>query len=164
MMGSRESSNHGEGADLIIFDEIAQMPNLELFNTMNEATSAKPNSVTMAFSTLSSKVDNPMTELIKLHKQAANEGRPLNNWLVKVWQGNPDADPYTDEQIHAANPSAAHLPALFDAICKDREKAKLSDQFKSRYMTYRLNCPGHAAHQLVNAEHWRQCIHPQGTE
>ena len=77
--GSRESSAHGAGADVVIVDEYAQFKDDSLYSTMEEALSARPDTMMICLSTLSHKMTNPMSSLINLVKASKQQGVDMSN-------------------------------------------------------------------------------------
>ena len=164
VMGSREASAHGESADLVIVDELAQARAANVFQTMEESASAKENSMVIALSTVSERADNPMTEMINAYVQQEKTGIPTDHVAVFNWTADRDIPWDSDEAIHQANPSARHWPHLYEAISRARDQSRVSDRARSRYMTYRLNIPGMGSDALVDMERWRELTHPEGPE
>ena len=164
IVGSRESSNHGGVAGILVFDELAQASGLGQWNTLQEGSSNVPNRLAISLSTLSEKMQNPMSELLALRDQAIDNGVNQDHIHVQLYQGNPDADPYSDEQILAANPSAPYLPSLMESIKDDREKAKISDFQRARYKTYRLNIPSGGGKALIDSRQWSGLANPKGRD
>ena len=163
-VGSRESSAMGEAANVILFDELAQASSLALWNTLVESSSNVPNRFAVALSTMSQKPQNPMTQLLAMRDQAEDDGRPHEHIYAKIHQGNPDESPYTEEQILAANPSMPYIDSLREKILEDMEKAKINDEQKSRFLTYRLNVCTGGADALVDSRVWAGLVHPQGLD
>ena len=159
---AKESTIHGEGANLILVDEISQAPDLSIFDTLCESTIARPNSLVIALSTLSQKAQNPLTELEDKWIYARNSGISMDHWHMKIFRADKDGDIYSDEALLAANPSCMEIPGMWEELCRKRDEAKLSPGSRSRYRAYTLNIPSNLESAMVDPEAWAQAKHPDG--
>ena len=163
-VASRESGVHGLNCNVIFLDEIARLPDLRIFDTLDEATSTRPNSLIICFSTMDERESNPMTDLIGNVRAMDMAGIDTSNWLVLEHKADldDDPDPLSDNNMLRANPSAPYLPELMRKLEEDRDKARVSDHSLSRWITTRLNIAGSSETQLVDPLKWKRCAHPDG--
>ena len=166
IIASKESTAHGlEGISLVVYDELAQSPSNALHSTLEEALTGQPNGLCVALSTTAPKVTNPMQTILRGLKAQERAGYPDRNYLVKLYQGDPDpeADLFSDEQQIRSNPSLRHIPGLKETLDSLRDRARTSSFYRSRYRTFRLNIPGDTTTMLVDPVQWAQARHPDGT-
>ena len=167
-VSSAEAGNHGLNCHVVLLDELARMPNSNIFHTLNEAVSTKPNSFVGAISTMDNRIDNPMTELIRGHEARLAAGIKSDNWDVLEHKANldpekgGDPDPLSQANIEAANPSYHYLPELRNKIENARLEAMSDDGAKERFKIVRLNVAGASETQLVDPTKWRDLAHPDG--
>ena len=167
-VASAEAGNHGINCSVVLIDEIARLPDLKIFHTLNEAVSTRPNSLVICFSTMDERPDNPMTELIGNVEARKVAGIETDDWHVLEHKANldpdkgGDPDPLSDENLLAANPSALHIPELMMTLQKERAVAAGSDAALGRWVTTRLNIAGASDTQFIDPLKWRDCAHPDG--
>ena len=167
-VSSREAGEHGQNCNVVLMDEVARLPNLNLYNTLNEAVSTRKNSLVVAFSTMDERVENPIIELIGNVNSRKMSGISTDNWHVLEHKANldpdkgGDPDPLSWGNILAANPSADHLPELMHTLREERSVAAGSDRALGRWITTRLNVAGASDTQFVDPLKWKDCAHPDG--
>ena len=163
-VASREAGLHGLNCNVVLIDEIARMPDLKVYHTLEEALSARVNSMAISFSTMDERIDNPMTELMGQVEARRAAGIEADGWHVLDFKADleADPDPLSDNNMLKANPSMPYIPALKEALEEARRAAMGSDYFLGRYMTTRLNIPGSSETQFVDPIKWKAAASPTG--
>lgn len=156
-VASREAGLHGENCNVVFLDEIARMPDLKVYNTLREATSTRPNSLIVCFSTMDERVDNPMIELMGSVKARRAADIETDGWHMLECKGDldKDPDPLSDWNMMQANISAPHMPTLMQTLVEERNVARVSDEALARWITVRLNIAGPSDTQFVDPLRWK---------
>ena len=163
-VASREAGLHGLDCNVVLIDEVARLPNLDVVHALDEALSARVNSMAISFSTMDGRVDNPMTELMGQVEARRAAGIEADGWHVLNFCADleADPDPLSDNNMLKANPSMPYIPSLRDALEEARRAAQGSDYFLGRYMTTRLNIAGSSDTQFIDPMRWKAAAHPAG--
>ena len=165
-VASREAGLHGLNCNVVLIDEIARMPDLKIYHTLEEAVSTRPNSLVISFSTMDERIDNPMTELIGNVEARRAAGIETDGWHVLEHKADleADPDPLSDNNMLRANPSAPYLPELKAKLEETRRAAAASDYWLGRYITTRLNVAGASDTQFVDPLKWKAAASPTGRD
>lgn len=156
-VASAEAGLHGENCNVVLLDEIARLPDMKVYNTLREATSTRPNSLIVCFSTMDERVNNPMIELIGSVKARRAAGIETDGWHILECKGDldKDPDPLSDWNMMQANISAPYMPTLMQTLHDERHAAMVSDEALARWITVRLNIAGPSDTQFVDPLRWK---------
>ena len=165
-VASREAGLHGLNCNVVLLDEVARMPDLKVYHTLNEAVSTRPNSMVISFSTMDDRVNNPMIELIGSVRAREFAAIETDSWHVLEHKADldDDPDPLSDNNMRTANPSLPYLPELLVTLEEERKVAATSDYALGRWITTRLNIPGASDTQFLDPLKWAKCASPVGRE
>ena len=157
-IASAEAGAHGLNCNVILLDEIARLPNLNMYYTLKEAVSTRANSMVFCFSTMDERPSNPMVELIGNYNARINSGIPADEWHVLEHKADLDADPdpLSDNNMLMANPSAPYMPELMSKLEGERRVAAGSDSALGRWITTRLNIAGASDTQFIDPVKWKR--------
>lgn len=149
---------HGFNPVFVVYDELAQAKNRELFDVLTTSFGAQPEGLFLAISTQSSDPEHIMTELsdeaLEAEKQPENERDPT--FYGKVYYTPLGVDIFEEKNWYLGNPalddfkSLEHMRAL-------ASKAKRSPAAKAAFMALELNMRVDSVEGLVAAEDWKAC-------
>lgn len=147
---------HGFNPTFVIYDELAQAANRDLYDVMTTSFGAQDEGLFLAISTQSSDPNHIMTELSD--EALAQERGELDDptFYGKVFYLPADADPYDENNWPKANPaigdfkSIAHMRSL-------AAKAKRSPSAEAAFKALELNMRVDAVENLVNSSDWKAC-------
>ena len=161
---SREDGLHGLNISYAFADELARYKDLSTYFTVAEATSTRPNSLIIGFSTHDARPNNPLVMLNKSYEARKKSGLPVDNWSVTSFSADLEADPnpLSDFNMFKANPSAKHIPELLETLEEERIQAATSDYALGRWKITRLNIAGVSDSQYIDPAKWAACAHPEG--
>ena len=142
---------HGLAPTMVICDEPAQWP---------------PNFSDAMVSALITALGKQGNELmVAIGTRPADPDHWFQKWLdgeadVAVsYHAKEDTDYMSDETLYSVNPSSYSMPALVNAIMKDRDRARDSDEAMAYYKSLRLNMGTRdvKAQSIVSIEDWQRC-------
>ena len=142
---------HGLAPTMVICDEPAQWP---------------PNFSDAMVSALITAMGKQGNELmVAIGTRPADPDHWFQHWLdgeadVAVsYHAKEDTDYMSDETLYAVNPSTPLMPALVNAIKKDRDRARESDEALAYYKSLRLNMGTRdiKTESIVSIEDWQRC-------
>jgi len=154
---------HGFNPTFVIYDELAQAKNRDLYDVMTTSFGAQEEGLFLAISTQSSDPNHIMSELSD--EALAQEAGELDDptFYGKVFYLPADADPFDETLWHKANPalgdfkSMKHMRAL-------AAKAKRSPSALASFKALELNMRVDATEALINSEDWKACEAPVDIE
>ena len=149
---------HGGNPRLVIYDELAQALDRELFDVLTTSFGAQEEALFLAISTQSSDPQHVMTEMADdaLAFEAGTLDDPF--FYGKVFAVPEGVDIYNEDNWRLANPglgsikSLAHMRAM--AV-----KARKSPAAEAAFRALELNQRVDGSQSLVNSGDWRACEH-----
>lgn len=150
---------HGFNPTFVIYDELAQAKNRDLYDVMTTSFGAQEEGLFLAISTQSSDPNHIMSELSD--EAAAQERGELDDptFYGKVFSLPADADPFDERLWKLANPalgdfkSMKHMKSL-------AHKAARSPSALAAFKALELNMRVDAVEALINSEDWKACHQP----
>jgi phage terminase large subunit-like protein len=150
---------HGGNPRFVIYDELAQALDRELFDVLATSFGAQEEALLLAISTQSSDPQHIMTEMADdaIKHQEGTLGDPY--FYGKVYAVPEGADIYDEENWKLANPglgtikSIEHMRAL-------AYKARKSPSAEAAFRALELNQRVDGLQALVNSRDWRACQKP----
>jgi len=154
---SRESrSKHGFSASFIVFDELAQMPDRKLYDTLMTSTGARSEPLALIISTQSSDPNHLMSELVDYGKQI-NDGTLSDPTFAAFQFEVPDeSDPWDEKNWYLANPALGDFRDL-NEMRNYAEQAKRMPSREASFRSLYLNQRVDADERFLNATDWLAC-------
>jgi phage terminase large subunit-like protein len=144
---------HGLAPSLWIYDELAQAPDGELLANLRTAMGKRERSLGLIISTQASDDSHPLSELIDDGLSGADPGI-----VVHLTMAPPEADPFAEETIRAANPA---LGVFLDEriVFAEAAQARRMPAYEASFRNLRLNQRVHANTDevLCQASDWAAC-------
>jgi phage terminase large subunit-like protein len=133
-LSSDARTKHGFSASFVIYDELAQAPNRQLYEVLTTSTAARSEPLVMVISTQSSDPHHIMSELV-------DYGRQVGAGIVKdpafhatIFAAPDDADPWDEAVWHACNPALGDFRSLEEM----RSAAMQAQRMPARESAFRL--------------------------
>ena len=147
---------HGGGPVFIVYDELAQAQNRELFDVLSTSQDAQPHGLFMVISTQSSDPASIMSELVD--DSLAIENGMLDDpyFYGKVYAVPEDADPWLEENWMLANPALGDFK-MVESMRAQALKAKRSPSAAAAFKNLHLNQRVDGTAAFVNSIDWKAC-------
>lgn len=154
---------HGGNPRFVIYDELAQALDRELYDVLTTSFGAQEEGLFLAISTQSSDPQHIMSELADdaIKHQEGTLGDPY--FYGRVFAVPEGSDIYSEENWKLANPglgaikSIEHMRAL-------AHKARKSASAEAAFCSLELNQRVDGSQSLVNSRDWRECQQPFNTD
>ena len=153
---------HGGGPVLIIYDELAQAQNRELYDVLNTSQDAQPDGLFIVISTQSSDPTSIMSELVD--DALAQEAGMLDDpyFYGKVYavpepkEGEKPLDMWSEETWRLANPALGGFK-MIETVRAQALKAQRSPSAQAAFRNLHLNQRVDGRSAFVNSIDWRAC-------
>lgn len=147
---------HGGNPDFVIYDELAQAPNRELYDVLATSFGAKDEALLMAISTQSNDPESIMSELADdAMKQEAGE-LVDPTFYGKVYAVPENADIYDEANWKLANPALGTFKSLIH-MRSLAHKAKRSPAAEAAFRNLELNQRVDGVVAFVSSQDWKAC-------
>lgn len=147
---------HGANPQFVIYDELAQALDRELYDVLNTSFGAQKEGLMLVISTQSSDPQSIMTELsddaLKCEEGTLDDA----HFYGKVYTVPEGADPYAEDNWYLANPALGDFRDLTDfraLAAKARRSPSAEAAFRNLYLNQRVD----GVQALVNSRDWRAC-------
>jgi phage terminase large subunit-like protein len=155
-LAAEAGSTHGQNPHFVIYDELAQAKNRDLYDVLNTSFGAQENALMLTISTQSSDSQSVMSELVDDALAIAEGMLDDETFYGKVWAADNDDDPWSTETWRKANPALGDFRVLadFEALAaKARRSPSGEASFKNLYLNMRID--GDQA--FVSSGDWKAC-------
>lgn len=127
-------TKHGFSASFVIYDELAQAPNRELFDVLTTSTAARAEPLTIVISTQSPDPHHVMSELTDYGRQVLDGVLEDPAFQATVYAAPDDADPWDEATWYACNPALGDFRSLEEM----RAAALQAQRMPAREPAFRL--------------------------
>ncbi len=155
-LSSDAKSKHGFNASCIVYDELAQAPNRELYDVLVTSTSARAQPLTVVISTTSSNPSSVMSELVDYGRKVKDGVIEDPTFYPVIYQAPLDADPWDEDTWFACNPALGDFRSL-EEMRERAEKAKHIPSIESSFRNLYLNQPVDADERFLSSGDWDAC-------
>lgn len=149
-------TKHGFSANCVIYDELAQAPNRELYDVLTTSTGAREEPLVLVISTQTNDPHHVMTELVEYGRRV-NEGIIDDpTFCAVIYEAAADADPWDEATWYACNPALGDFRSLQEM----RTSAAQARRIPAREATFRnlyLNQPVDSDTRFIPAVEWDGC-------
>ena len=149
-------SKHGFSASFIIYDELAQAPNRQLFDVLTTSTAARAEPLTVVISTQSNDPNHIMSELVDYGRQVQDGIADDPTFHAVIYEAPEESDVWDEEVWSACNPALGD----FRSIDEMRTAAKQAQRIPARESAFRslyLNQRVDADQRFISAADWMAC-------
>lgn len=147
---------HGLSASVVIYDELAQARDRQLWDVLSTSTAARKEPLIFVISTQSADTHHVMTELV-------DYGRKVNEKVIDdpafhacIYSAPMDADPWDEQTWHECNPALGDFRSLEEM----RTAAQQAQRIPAREAAFRLlylNQPVDASERFIASADWDAC-------
>jgi phage terminase large subunit-like protein len=150
---------HGGNSALVIYDELAQALDRELYDVMSTSFGAQEEGLMIVISTQSSDPLHIMSELCD--DARAQQGGLLDDpyFYGRVYEVPDDAAIYDEKNWYLANPGLGKFKDI-TAMRALAAKAKRSPSAEAAFKALELNMRVDGSQALVNSADWKACYQP----
>lgn len=153
-VSSESGSKHGLNPSVVIYDELAQAKNRELYDVMDTSMGAREEPLFIVISTQSNDPQHILSELIDDGLNAADETTVCHLYEVPI-----EVDDIFDEECwHLANPALDDFRSLSDLRALAARAARMPSfeaSFRNLYLNQRVN----RVTPLIPRQQWLNCQH-----
>jgi len=152
-------TKHGFSASCIIYDELAQAPNRDLFDVLTTSTAARAEPLTIVISTQNADPLHVMSELVD-YGVKVNEGTITDpSFHATIYTAPMEADPWAEETWRACNPALGDFRSLEEMRTSARQAQRIPARESAFRLLY-LNQPLEADDRFIHAADWLACQAP----
>lgn len=149
---------HGFNPTFVIYDELAQAKNRELYDVLSTSFGAREEALMLVISTQNNEPAHIMTELVDDALAQARGELEDPYFYGKVYQVPENADPFDEKNWILANPALGDFRDIID-MRSQAEKAKRSPSAGAAFKNLLCNMRVDAIEGLITGEDWRACQH-----
>lgn len=155
-LSSDAKTKHGLSASCVIFDELAQAPNRELYDVLATSTAARAEPLFITISTQSPDPNHVLSELVAYGRQVIDGAVNDPTFHATIYAAPSDAD-WLDERVwYACNPALGDFRSL-DEMRSAAAKAQRIPARESSFRALYLNQPVDADTRFISAADWDAC-------
>lgn len=147
-------TKHGFSASLVIYDELAQAPDRQLFDVLTTSTAARAEPLTWVISTQSSDPNHVMSELVDYGRQVLDGTVVDPSFYATIYAAPDDADPWDEAVWHACNPALGDFRSL-DEMRAYAAQARRIPARESTFRSLYLNQQCDADVRFIASADWR---------
>ena len=155
-LSSDSKTKHGLSASFVVYDELAQAPNRQLFDVLATSTAARAEPLMLTISTMSADPHHVLSELVEYSRRIETGEVKDQAFYGKVYSAPMDAPPWDEATWHACNPALGDFRSLEEM----RSAAMQAQRIPAREATFRLlylNQPVSAESRFIPAAEWDAC-------
>ncbi|MGZ8351368.1 MAG: terminase large subunit domain-containing protein [Allosphingosinicella sp.] len=152
-------SKHGFNASAIIYDELAQAPNRNLYDVLTTSTAARAQPLTIVISTQSSDANHVMSELVDYGRKVAAGVIADPGFFSAIYAAPNDADVWDEATWRACNPALGDFRSL-DEMRAFAARARRIPSLESVFRALYLNQPVDADRRFLASADWDGCATP----
>lgn len=158
-LSSDARTKHGFNASAIIYDELAQAPNRNLYDVLTTSTAARAQPLTIVISTTSSDPTTVMSELVDYGRKITDGVISDPTFFPVIYQAPQDADPWSEETWQACNPALGDFRSI-EEMRTFAERARRIPSLESVFRNLYLNQPVDADQRFLASADWDACDAP----
>lgn len=156
-LSAKVRSKHGFSASFIVFDELAQSPDGQLFDVLKTSTSARREPLMLVISTQAADDHHIMSELVDHGKAVLAGDRDDPSFGACIYAAPDDADPWDEATWYACNPALGDfrdLQEMRDSARQAMDMPSRENTFRNLYLNQRISAESH----FMAPADWRKCV------
>ncbi|MBJ7535434.1 terminase large subunit [Rhodomicrobium vannielii ATCC 17100] len=153
-LSSDAPTKHGLSASFVVYDELAQAPNRDLYDVLATSVAARAEPLVIVISTQSPDPNHVMSELVSYGRQVLDGVVSDPTFAATIYTAPLDADPWSEATWFAANPALGDFRSLEEM----RTSAKQAQRIPAREATFRslyLNQPVQTDDRFIALSDWK---------
>jgi len=158
-LSSDARTKHGFSASCIIYDELAQAPDRELYDVLTTSTAAREEPLSIVISTQTNDPHHVMSELVEYGRKVLGGVIDDPTFHATIYEAPMEADPWDEATWYASNPALGD----FRSLPEMRTYAAQARRIPAREATFRnlyLNQPVSADERFLPVTEWDACASP----
>ena len=155
-LSSDAKTKHGFSASFIIYDELAQAPDRQLYDVLTTSTGARTSPLTIVISTQSPDEHSIMCELVNYGQSILDGEHKDDSFYPVIYAAPEDADPWSVKVWRKCNPALGDFRSLDEM----RGAAQQAQRIPAREATFRLlylNQRINAESAFISLSEWDAC-------
>jgi len=152
-ISSESRTKHGFSASCIIYDELAQAPNRDLFDVLTSSTGARAQPLTVIISTMSPHKHSIMFEVYDYGLKIQDGTVQDETFVPIIFQAPEDADIWDESVWHECNPALGDFRSL-EEMRTFAERAKRIPASEAAFRNLYLNQLVDAESRFLNSVDW----------
>lgn len=149
---------HGLSPSFMVYDELAQSPNRELYDSLTTGTGARKEPLMVVISTQSADPNHIMSELVDYALKIKDGTLPPDPAFYGcIYSAPDDADPWSEEVWYSCNPALNDFRSLEEMQIFSEQAKKIPAKesvFRNLYLNQRID----AAAKWIGSEDFLACI------
>lgn len=150
-VSAEAGSKYGYNPSFVIYDELAQAKNRELYDALDTSMGAREEPL---FATISTQSNDPQHILSQLIDDGRNETDPTT--VVHLYETDQDADIFDEKSWYTSNPALGIFRSL-DDFRSMADRAKRMPSFENTFRNLYLNQRTDAKSPLIPRAEWVAC-------
>jgi len=149
-------TKHGLAASCVIYDELAQAPNRELYDVLQTSQGTRDEPLMLTISTQSSDPNHIMSELVDYAEKIATGALQDPTFVGHVYTVPMDADPWQEMNWYLANPALGAFRSLEEMRISASRAQRIPAQeatFRALYLNQRVD----ADQRFLSSLDWDAC-------
>jgi len=152
-VSSESRTKHGFSASCIVYDELAQAPNRDLFDVLTSSTGARSQPLTIIISTMSANKNSIMYEQFDYGCKVRDGTIQDETFAPIIYQAPEDADIWDENVWHECNPALSDFRSLRE-MRTFAERAKRIPASEAAFRNLYLNQLVDAESRFLNSVDW----------
>ncbi len=149
-------TKHGLSASFVVYDELAQAPNRNLYDVLATSTAARAEPLMVVISTQSPDPNHVMSELVEYGRQVNDGSVDDPTFHATIYSAPMDAD-WLDESVwYDCNPALDDFRSLDEMQVAARQAARIPAR-ESSFRALYLNQPVEADARFIASADWDAC-------
>ena len=156
VLASNVRTAHGLSASCVIYDELAQARDRQLWDVLSTSTAARKEPLVVVISTQSGDRLHIMSELVNYGRQVIDGVLEDPAFHACIYSAPMDADPWDEATWHACNPALGDFRSLEEMRTAARQAQRMPAMETSFRLLY-LNQPVDAESRFISSVDWDAC-------
>jgi phage terminase large subunit-like protein len=153
---SEPRSKHGLSPSLVVYDELGQAPDRELYDAMNTALGARATPLMLAISTQAADDHAPLSQLIDYGLKVRSGEIVDPSFHLTLYTAPDSADPWDPATWALANPALGDFRSLED-LERQAAQAKSMPALENNFRNLILNQRVAAEERFITPRQWADC-------
>lgn len=153
------AGKHGLSPSCVIYDELGQATNRDLFDALDTAMGARADPIMVVISTQAATDVAPMSQLVDYGRRIRDRAIDDPSFRLFEWSAPAEADPWDEETWKLANPALGDFLNL-DEVRRQASQAKRMPAKEPAFRNLILNQRVSAERHFLTASEWMTCADP----
>lgn len=155
-LSSDARSKHGFNASVVIYDELAQAPNRDLWDVLTTSMGAREEPLTLAISTMTNDPNSVMAELVDYGQKVTRGEIDDPTFVSWIFEVPLEADAWDESNWYLANPALGDFRSLEEMRNKAAQAKRMPSAeaaFRNLYLNQRVD----VSTAFISWTDWARC-------